>query len=304
MIPGAMPRQNSGFHIPAMAAHVMQYLQPSGEGLWLDCTTGGGGHARLICQALMPEAVFVGIDRDPAALEYAGECLADARCNVHLVHEHFKNAGTVIDRFGGVVSGALWDLGLSSHQLEAGRGFSFLEEDSPLDMRQDPDVSRTAAEVVNHLEERELADIIFHNSDERFSRRIASSIVRSRPLMRVSDLTQAVLRALPSGYRQRDDVLRRTFQAIRMEVNEELAQIEQSLEAVAARLAPGGRMVVLSYHSGEDRIVKIFFRTGKLEGRLVILTPKPIRPDEDEARTNPRARPARLRAAEALEQAG
>lgn len=279
----------------------MQYLQPSGDGLWLDCTTGGGGHARLICKALAPEAVFVGIDRDPAALEYAGGCLADARCHVHLVREHFKNAGMVIDRFGGVVYGALWDLGLSSHQLEAGRGFSFLEEDSPLDMRQDPDVSRTAAELVNHLEERELADIIFHNSDERFSRRIASSIVRSRPLVRVSELTQAVLRALPSGYRQRDDVLRRTFQAIRMEVNEELVQIEQSLQAVTDRLAPGGRMVVLSYHSGEDRIVKNFFRMGKYEGRLAVLTPKPIRPDEDEARANPRARPARLRAAEAQE---
>lgn len=282
-----------------MAGQVLEYLQPSGAGLWLDCTAGGGGHARLICEALDPEAVFVGIDRDPAALEHASRWLAGVPCHTHLVRDHFRNAGAVIDRYGGEVCGALWDLGLSSYQLVAGRGFSFTEGDSPLDMRQDPDVPRTAAEVVNHLEERELADIIYHNSDERFSRRIASSIVRSRPLVQVSDLVQAVLRALPSGYRQREDVLRRTFQAIRMEVNEELVQIEQSLMAVSARLVPGRRMVVLSYHSGEDRIVKNFFKAEKKEGRLAILTPKPIRPDEVEARANPRSRPARLRAAEA-----
>ncbi|MEI6915621.1 MAG: 16S rRNA (cytosine(1402)-N(4))-methyltransferase, partial [Armatimonadota bacterium] len=215
---------------------------------------------------------------------------------------HFKDAAQVVEEFGvsAPLLGALWDLGLSSDQINRGEGFSFRDLDSPLSMRQDPDQELTASEVVNLTDEKDLADLIYRNSDERMSRRIAASIVRLRPLASVGDLVEAVTKSLPRGYRNRDDVLRRTLQAIRMEVNEELPQLTRSLGDILERMAPGGRMVVLSYHSGEDGLTKRFFRQAKLDGKVRILTPKPLRPMPDEVRDNPRARPAHLRAVEVI----
>ncbi|MEJ5298746.1 MAG: 16S rRNA (cytosine(1402)-N(4))-methyltransferase RsmH [Armatimonadota bacterium] len=286
------------YHIPAMAGEVLELLKPANGGLWVDCTVGGGGHAVLICARLGPDATLLGIDRDPLALEAAAERLKGCSCRVALERAHFSRAGDLVDRLGGSVSGALWDLGVSSHQLDRGAGFSIRDLDAPLDMRQDPQQDLCAGDIVNRAGEKEIADILFRNSDERFSRRIAARIVRARPLRTVGDLMRCVDEALPAGYRTRDDVKRRVAQALRMEVNRELQELQQSLEAVCQRLVPGGRAVVLSYHSGEDRLVKQFFRSAGREGWLRVLTPRPLRPSEEECRRNPRARPARLRAAE------
>ncbi len=286
------------YHIPVMAGEVLDLLEPRDGGLWLDCTVGGGGHAALIAESLGPDAIVLGMDRDPLALAAAGERLKGCSCRVVLERTHFSRAGELADRHGGMVSGALWDLGVSSHQLDRGTGFSIRDLEAPLDMRQDPEQDLCAADIVNSADEKELADILFRNSDERFARRIAARIVWARPLRTVGDLTRCVDAALPGGYRRPDDVKRRVAQALRMEVNRELQELQRSLEEVAGRLAPGARMVVLSYHSGEDRVVKQFFRSGGREGWLRVLTPRPLRPSEEECRRNPRARPARLRAAE------
>lgn len=295
----------SAFHTPAMREEVKEYLLPGGGGIWVDNTLGGGGHASLICSHLSPEAIFVGIDRDPAALKAARLALETAACRVVLRRAHFKDAAKVVDEVRrqmgepeAPLRGALWDLGLSSNQINRREGFSFNDREARLDMRQDPDQSLTAAEVVNRTPERDLADLIYRNADERMSRRIAAGIARARPLQTVGDLVDAVLGSLPRGYRQKDDVLRRTCQALRMATNEELEQLQQSLREVGGLMAPGGRLVLLSYHSGEDRLVKGFFREGRIAGMLTVLTPKPLRPELREVRANPRARSARLRAAE------
>lgn len=287
-----------GYHTPAMTEEVLRELNPGGAGLWLDCTVGGGGHARLICERLSEDAAFVGIDRDPLALAAAEEALRGLPCRVLLERALFSQAAEVVDRIGLPVSGALWDLGVSSAQIDRGTGFSFRDLDAELDLRQDPDQLERAADIANDTPERALADLIFQNSDERFARRIAAGIVRRRPLRTVGDLVRAVDASLPKGWRTRDDVIRRVMQAFRIAVNHEFDELRESLESIAPRLLPGARMVVLSYHSGEDRIVKHFFRQGKQDGMLSILTSRPLRPSQEESRANPRARPARLRAAE------
>ncbi len=292
--------QASGYHTPAMPDEVLRELSPRGGGLWLDCTVGGGGHARLICERLSEEAVFLGIDRDPLALAAAEEALKGVPCRVLLERAHFSQAAAVVDRIGLPVSGALWDLGVSSAQIDRGAGFSFRDLDADLDLRQDPDQPECATDIANETPERALADLILENSDERFARRIAGNIVRRRPLRTVGDLVRAVDASLPKGWRTRDDVIRRVMQALRIAVNREFDELRESLEGIAPRLLPGARMVVLSYHSGEDRIVKQFFRQGKQDGTLSVLTSRPLRPSQEESRANPRARPARLRAAEKL----
>ncbi len=286
------------YHVPVMPDEVIRLLNPHGGGGWLDNTVGGGAHAWLICQKLDPSAVFIGIDRDPLALEASRMTLRSAKCRVALHKAHFEDAADIVRCEGVELRGAFWDLGLSSSQIDRGAGFSFRDMTAYLDMRQDPEQELTAADVLNCTPEKDLADLIYQNSDERLSRRIAASIVRARPLETMEDLVRVVRWCLPRGYKHGDDVLRRTCQAIRMKVNAELEQLEQSLSDIAGLLQPGGRLVLLSYHSGEDRIVKQFMKRGKLAGILDILTPKPLRPLRDEFLVNPRAKAARLRAAE------
>ncbi|MCC6483542.1 MAG: 16S rRNA (cytosine(1402)-N(4))-methyltransferase RsmH [Armatimonadetes bacterium] len=295
------------FHTPAMQEEVVAFLLPGGGGIWVDNTLGGGGHASLICARLSPDAIFIGIDRDPRALEAAGVALRSAKCRVFLRRAHFADAAGVIDdvrrqlgEMEAPVRGALWDLGLSSDQIDRGEGFSFADRSAKLDMRQDPDQTVTAAAVLNETPERQLADLIYQNADERLSRRVAAGIVKARPLTTMGELVDAVLRSLPRDYRQKDDVLRRTCQAVRIAVNGEFDQLQQSLADLGGLLVKGGRLVVLSYHSGEDRLVKRFFRQGRIDGTLEVLTPKPMRPDRAEIRENSRARSARLRAAQKL----
>lgn len=268
----------------------------------LDATVGLGGHAEAILERAGTGGRLIGLDRDEQALALARKRLERFGDQVVLAHGNFRDLGRVLDGLGaGMIQGALFDLGVSSLQLdEAGRGFSFSRE-GPLDMRMDPGEERSAAELVNHAPEEELTQIIREFGEERFAGRIARSIVRRRPLAGTAQLAETVRGAVPGGARHgRIDAATRTFQAIRIAVNGELDALPLGLEQAIRRLEPGGRIVVLAYHSLEDRIVKVMFRDQAKAGVLEILTPKPLRPSEEETARNPRSRSARLRAARRL----
>ncbi len=300
-------------HIPVLLHEVIAGLQPRVGGVYLDGTLGGGGHTRAILTAAHPEGRLFGIDADPAALAAAQAQLAAAGIAAErytLVHGRFGAMAALaaqhgFDRFDGI----LLDLGVSSHQFDtAERGFSF-SADGPLDMRLDPTRGATAADLVNELAEQALANVIYRYGEERMSRRIARQIVerrRERPFTRTADLAAVVARAAGRGGRDRIHPATRTFQALRIAVNNELEQLEAALPQALDLLAPGGRMAVISFHSLEDRIVKLFFRAESGYGgsanerpvRLTIITRKPLEAGEAEVSVNPRARSAKLRIAE------
>ena len=291
-----MPR-----HEPVMTREVLEWLQPR-TGVYVDCTVGMGGHTRALLEAGATRVI--GLDRDAAALGLAGEALRPFGSRVELVHADYRSIGSVLDERGiDRIDGALADMGMSSYQLEAeGRGFSFQRE-APLDMRMDQTTGPTAADLLRDTPERELADVIYQFGEERFSRRIARAIVEARavaPLYTTTQLASLVRRAVPRRGFARIDPATRTFQALRIWVNRELEGIEHFLETVAQRLRTGARLVVITFHSLEDRIVKhtlkaLAQRTG---GRIHILTKKPLTPQPDELERNPRARSAKLRALE------
>ena len=288
-------------HVPVLTAEVVQQLQPQRGGTFVDCTVGLGGHARALLEAGATR--IVGLDRDPEALEQARERLAPWIERVQLMHADYRALDSVLDRLGiPLVDGALADLGLSSLQLDTpGRGFSF-QRDDRLDMRMDTTSGGNAADLIARSTERELADAIFQYGEERHSRRIARAIVQERqrePITTTARLAAIVRRAVPFRGRQRIDPATRTFQAIRIWVNQELEGLDRFLETVARRLKSQARLVVITFHSLEDRIVKHTFRIlGQGDLGLRILTKKPIVPTEDEVRRNPRARSAKLRVAE------
>ncbi len=290
-------------HQPVMVEEVVEYLQPSGGGLFVDCTVGAGGHAQAILAA--GASKLLGLDRDPDALEIARQHLAVCADRVELIHADYRDFSEMLaERDVAMVDGAVADLGVSAMQLEApGRGFSF-RRDEPLDMRMDRTAGPTAAELLRDVPEQTLADLIFKHGDERHSRRIARSIVAARRgagLVTTAQLAAAVRRAVPWRGHQRIDPATRTFQAVRIWVNRELDGVDKFLEDVLRRLRAGARLVVLTFHSLEDRIVKHTFRDLVKAGEgLRILTPRPIRPGEAELARNPRARSAKLRAAERL----
>lgn len=276
-------------------------------GTYLDCTVGQGGHAELILERSGPGGVLVGIDRDPAAIAATGARLAHFASRMRLVHGNFSALKQCLRSVGvSEVDGVIFDLGVSSAQLDRPeRGMSFLA-DGPLDMRMDPRGGRSAADLVNQLPERELADLIYRYGEERYSRRIARVIVQARtshPLRTTFDLVSAIKSAVPAAYRHgRIHCATRTFQALRIAVNQELDVIEGALRDAAAVLAPGGRLCVISFHSLEDRIAKQTFRalSQGSEACLTVLTKKPQAPSDEECRENPRARSAKLRVAERL----
>ena len=291
-------------HTPVLTAEVLQYLRPERGGLFVDCTVGLGGHSRALLEA--GAARVVGIDRDPQALAAARETLAPWADRVELVHADYRALDEVLDRQGiGLVDGALADLGVSSLQLEApGRGFSF-QRDEPLDMRMDTTSVQTAADLVARSTERDLADAIYAYGEERFSRRIARAIVearRAQPIATTGGLAAIVRRALPRRGHMRIDPATRTFQALRIWVNRELDGLDRFLEAAVRRLRLGARLVVISFHSLEDRILKHTLRAlqESRDAGVRVLTRKPLVPGEDEVRRNPRARSAKLRAAERM----
>jgi 16S rRNA (cytosine1402-N4)-methyltransferase len=290
-------------HVPVMTAETLEFLRPGRGGLFVDCTVGLGGHARALLEA--GAARLIGLDRDPDALVRARETLAPWADRVELVHADYRSLDAVLDdRRIDRVDGALADLGVSSMQFdEPGRGFSF-QRDEPLDMRMDRTGGETAADLVAHATERDLADSIFQYGEERFSRRIARAIVTARaeqPIATTGRLAAIVRRAIPRRGPARIDPATRTFQALRIWVNRELEGLDGFVAAAARRLRAGARLVVITFHSLEDRIVKHTLRAlRQRDGLVEVLTKKPLVAGDAEVARNPRARSAKLRAAEGV----
>ena len=295
----------SEYHEPVLLEEVVAFLAPTPNGVIVDATFGGGGHARALADRIADHTV-VGIDRDPEARANADD--------IEVLEGDFGNLDRLLDRAGITdISGALFDLGISSHQVdEPGRGFSFHSQ-GPLDMRMDPGQDLTAADVVNGYPEPDLARIIRTYGEEQQATRIARAIVRARPLSTTTELASVVAEAMPAALRRAGHPARKTFQAIRIEVNNELESVRRGVDAALDRLVVGGRCAVISYHSLEDRIVKRRFADGAAgcdcppefpvcicgkEPELRLVTRKPVMASDDEVSANPRARSARLRVAE------
>jgi 16S rRNA (cytosine1402-N4)-methyltransferase len=307
-------------HVPVLLREVLFWLQPGLERkpLLVDCTVGGGGHSAALMKAV-PQASVLGLDRDPEGLIAAGMVIG-ASPRVQLVKEDFRALDSAMTEAGHEAAGAiLYDLGVSSPQLDrADRGFGY-RGDSRLDMRMDPEAPTSAKDVVNTYSEERISLILSRYGEERFARRIARAIIRSRkqgPFESGAQLAEVVKEAIPAATRRTGPhPARRTFQALRIEVNDELGALEESLPQAVHRLVPGGRVAVISYHSLEDRIVKQFFADAARgcrcpsdfpicvcgrEADVRVLTRKPIRPSEEEIEANPRSRSARMRVAEKL----
>jgi 16S rRNA (cytosine1402-N4)-methyltransferase len=306
-------REGEGIHIPVLFQAVLDGLQVGPGGRYVDATLGGGGHAAGVLEASSPDGRLLGLDRDPAAVKAAGERLVAFGERALLVHSSFDRLSEVVRarRFA-PVGGVLFDLGLSSLQLaDPARGFAFMA-DGPLDMRFDPQSDRpTAADLVNELPADELAALLVQYGEERHARRIAEAIVAARPLHTTAELVVAIEQAVKQ--RERIHPATRTFQALRIAVNDELGALERALPQAVDVLAPGGRLAVIGFHSLEDRIVKRFMRRESRDcicppevpacacdhrATLRLITRKPIRPAAEEIVANPRARSARLRIAE------
>ena len=284
-----------------MVAEVLEHLEPSRGGLFIDCTVGLGGHARALLEG--GASRLIGLDRDPAAVAAARSALSGFGVRVDVVHADYRRLNGVLDERGVTkADGVLVDLGVSSMQLDApDRGFSF-RQDAPLDMRMDTTAGPTAAEAIREVDERTLADVIYEFGEERHSRRVARAIVAARvqaPIETTGRLADIVRRAIPRKGYSRIDPATRTFQAIRIWVNRELEGLDAFLGDAARRLAVDGRMVVITFHSLEDRIAKHTLRALQNEDfGLRIRTKRPMVPGEAEVERNPRARSAKLRAAE------
>jgi 16S rRNA (cytosine1402-N4)-methyltransferase len=300
-------------HTPVMTREVIELFEPVPAGWVVDATAGGGGHARALLTA-RTDLRLLGLDRDRDAVAAATAALAEFGGRARVVHGGFEDLATIASEASeGMIMGILFDLGVSSPQLDRPqRGFSYWG-DAPLDMRMDAAQELTAATVVNEYAEGDLASVLERYGEEKFARRIAAQIVARRPLETTADLVAAVKAAIPARARRRGPhPARRTFQALRMEVNQELPNLASGLDESVHLLAPGGRILVLAYHSLEDRMVKERFArwTGAGEqphglpveparNALVrVLTRRPLRPRPDEVAANPRAESARLRAAE------
>jgi 16S rRNA (cytosine1402-N4)-methyltransferase len=287
-------------HTPVLAEEALRWLQVEPAGTYVDATVGLGGHAVEIARRLTA-GLLVGLDRDAGALEVARERLRKYGERVVLVQADFSRIDEVAQEMNlPLLNGLLADLGVSSLQLDtAERGFSFRFA-GPLDMRMDSRIELTAADIVNETAEAELADLLYRLGEERDSRRIARAIVRARPIRGTQHLATVVAGACTSRGRQKLHPATKTFLALRIAVNRELEELGQFLDRAPATLAPGGRLVVLSYHSLEDRMVKQEFRRLASNGVVKVLTRKVVRPSEAEVRVNPRARSAKLRVAEKL----
>jgi 16S rRNA (cytosine1402-N4)-methyltransferase len=283
-------------HLPVLATEAIELLAPQPGQVYVDGTLGGGGHTRLLAEAVGPRGRVIATDRDPAAIEAAQRNLANLP--VRLVHASFCEIPAVLAALDTPsVHGVLLDLGLSSVQLgDPLRGFSF-DSPGPLDMRFDPSAGEPAWRLLERCTERELADLIFRYGEERFSRRIAKRIVgrrRTQPIRTAAELAALVRSCVPRSRGHRIDPATRTFQALRIAVNSELEALERALRELPDCLEAGGRFAVISFHSLEDRRVKIAFRE---DPRLERITRKPVRPGDEELARNPRSRSARLRVA-------
>jgi len=282
-------------HISVLLAETMLFLDPKPGGRFIDATLGAGGHTQAILDHAAPDGKVLAIDQDEAALSSAKGMLESFGSRVLFVHSNFRAVRAIAIEHGFMdCDGILADIGISSAMVDdPSRGFSFMRE-GPLDMRMDRNQSLTAADVVNTLSEKEIADIIYTFGEERRSRPIARSIVRSRPLRSTTDLVHAVERVSGAARHGRIHPATRTFQALRIYVNDELNSLEEFIDSSTAVVRSGGRVVVITFHSLEDRIVKQKFREPGVPGR--ILTKKVVTASDEEVRRNPRARSAKLRA--------
>lgn len=308
-------------HISVLLHESVDALLPERGGIFVDCTAGGGGHSEEILKRLPENSRLISLDRDDRAIERCRERLAPYGERATVVKTNYSEISSVLDSLGvDKIDGVLWDLGVSSVQLdEAERGFSYMQ-DAPLDMRMDQSGGKTAADVVNGYSEGELVRVLRDWGEENFAARIAHAVVKKResgPIESTLELADIVASAIPAAARRKEKQhpAKRTFQAVRIEVNDELTIIEPAILAAAQRLAPGGRAAVITFHSLEDRIVKQTFRhlenpctcpasfpvcvCGK-KPQIKLITKKPVLPNSDELENNPRARSAKLRVCEKL----
>lgn len=300
-------------HRPVLYQETIEYLAPKSSGRYIDCTAGAGGHSSGILEASSPNGQLLAIDLDPSAIDLVHERLLLFGNRAIIVHDSYLNTARILQQIGwDLVDGILMDLGVSSMQLDQEeRGFSFRHE-APLDMRFDPTSGPTAADLVNKLSEKDLADVIWRYGEERFSRRIARKIVAKRPFHTTSQLAD-VIRSAVGHSSGRIDPATRTFQAIRIAVNDELKTVEQAIPSLIELLKPGGRLAVISFHSLEDRLVKQAFKRESIDcicppeqlictcghkASVRILTHRPISPAKEEIEANLRARSAKLRVVE------
>jgi 16S rRNA (cytosine1402-N4)-methyltransferase len=291
-------------HDPVLVNEIIALLQPKPGDTFIDCTLGRGGHATVIGPLLSASGTYVGLDVDPHNLEFAQQRLKNLPCRVRLFHANFAEINDVWDEIGKPpVNAVLADLGLSTNQLFDERyGLSFAQP-MPLDMRIDPRIDRTAADLVNQLPERDLANVLYELAQERYSRRIARKIVEARrtsPILTTDRLADLVRSVMPAHEQKREkiDPATRTFLALRMAVNREAENLAALLERAARVLGSRGRLGVISFQSTEDRMVKQAFRSAEQTGLLRVITKKPVSPTDEEIAANPRSRSAKLRVAE------
>ena len=302
-------------HRPVLYQEIINSLAPVSPKHYLDCTAGAGGHTQGILEACSPHGQVLALDLDPTAIHLAKQATERFGKRVHIIHGSYLDAKEFVDDLGWTgVDGIVMDLGVSSMQLDqAGRGFSF-RQDAPLDMRFDPDQGESAADLLQSITEKELADLLWQYGEERFSRRIAKAIIKARPIQTTSQLAQ-IVRASIGRSSEKQDPATRTFQALRIAVNRELTTIAEALPLLIELLHPGARIAVISFHSLEDRLVKQAFKLASTDcicppeqlvctcghkASVKLLRPHLILPDEAEQRENPRSRSAKLRVAEKL----
>ncbi len=306
-------------HKSVLLEESVDWVVQNPSGIYVDCTLGGGGHSHAIGSRLQPDGLLIGMDQDEDAIRAAKERLQDLSCKVKIIHDNFRHIGTVLDSLGiNQVDGILFDLGVSSYQLDTPeRGFSYMH-DGPLDMRMDQESETlTAADIVNRYKEDALSSVIYKYGEEQWAKRIAQFIVAARqrqPIRTTGELVRIIKAAIPKGARQDGPhPAKRTFQAIRIEVNGELKILDETVEKAVHRLKSGGRIGVITFHSLEDRIVKRAFQ--RLQKGCIcppelpvcvcgrkpeVKTLKKITPTDAELQVNPRARSARLRGAEKI----
>ena len=286
-------------HVPVMPKEVISYLDIKKDGLYVDGTIGLGGHTSLILNQLSDRGHLIGIDRDAEAIEICKKSLFSHSSSLSLFNDSYNNIGSILNQFNNLkVDGILLDLGLSSMQLDkSNRGFSH-QINSNLDMRYDISQKRTASEIINELSESKLADLIYFNGEERRARSIAKSIVKMRPLYTVNELIESIRRSTPPL--KRNKTISRVFQAFRIAVNDELEKLDEFLSSFYKTLSIGGKIVIISFHSLEDRRVKHCFKALQKENKIRILTKKPITASNQEILKNSRSRSAKLRSAERI----
>ncbi len=298
------PSEKSVGHRAVLLQEALEYLDIREDDTVVDATLGGAGHARAIVQKLGPKGTFIGFDLDHDAILRAREALEGAQCQTELIEQNFRELGSALqERSVREINKGIFDLGWSSFQLEAGRGFSFNTQD-PLVMTysNNPATGLTAAQIVNLWSESSLADVIYGWGEERFARRIARALVERRKIRQfttANELAEAIAQAVPGSYRHgRLHPATKTFQALRIAVNDELGALKSGLDAAWELLVPGGRIAVISFHSIEDRIVKQYFAALEKEGKGKRLTKKPLTASIEELKQNPRARSAKMRVIE------